>query len=231
MACVGPIDASLPPRCGGPELIGWEWPAESESSPDRTRWVSASFRARYDIDARTLTVVGDISRSSEPTEAVGHVPPPQRCEPPAGGWPPVDQPGQMEAYGRLLQTRLERRAEVVAAAYLLRDGVPMVEIAVGPDVDAAALHDELAAIYPYPLCVWRSNGLRLDEREAILSHFVAAMGSAPDGMRVLTAGDDPGEARVEVSVEFDDGRFQAAADERWGAGAVRIESALVVLDG
>lgn len=36
--CVGSVATSLPPQCGGPELVGWTWPKHGVERRTGTTW-------------------------------------------------------------------------------------------------------------------------------------------------------------------------------------------------
>ena len=85
--CLGGVLESLPPQCGGPDVVGWDWSAvEDEESGNGTTWGEWRVVGTWDGDALTLT--------QPPTE-----PPPERmpgedpgahfatpCPTPDGGW-------------------------------------------------------------------------------------------------------------------------------------------------
>ena len=88
--CHGVMD-SLPPQCGGPDIVGWDWKAVKSESANGTRWGSYLVTGTYDA-ART----GSPSPSRRPDRvspraAAGLRPPAfgSPCPTPAGGWRPV----------------------------------------------------------------------------------------------------------------------------------------------
>ena len=49
------MDASLPPRCGGPEVAGWDWDAVEAESASGTTWGSYVLVGTFDGGTFTLT--------------------------------------------------------------------------------------------------------------------------------------------------------------------------------
>lgn len=54
--CLGGVASSLPPQCGGPPLVGWDWTlVDDEESRSGTTWTSAHVVGTYDGERFTLT--------------------------------------------------------------------------------------------------------------------------------------------------------------------------------
>ncbi|MGV9774112.1 hypothetical protein [Streptosporangium sp. NPDC003464] len=82
------VATSLPPQCGGPDIVGWDWNAVEHSARNGVRWGEYHVVGTWDGGRLTLTepprparrhdVPGDKPDFSTP------------CPKPAGGWRPVD---------------------------------------------------------------------------------------------------------------------------------------------
>lgn len=55
--CVGGVGESLPPSCGGPDVMGWDWGAvDGEESRSGARWGEYEVFGTYDAAAFTFTL-------------------------------------------------------------------------------------------------------------------------------------------------------------------------------
>jgi hypothetical protein len=89
--CVGGVEESYPPQCGGVPLIGWDWSqVDGEESANGTTWGDYTVTGRYDGTSLTLTEPPGPPASREPD---GNDPIDTPCEAPAGGWRAED-PGR-----------------------------------------------------------------------------------------------------------------------------------------
>ncbi|NUO58480.1 MAG: hypothetical protein HOV71_15810 [Hamadaea sp.] len=79
---------SLPPQCGGPEVVGWTWDGLQYESALQTKWGEYQLVGTYENEKFTLT--------EPPRPPVRETPPtgpaafPTLCAPPAEGWKVVD---------------------------------------------------------------------------------------------------------------------------------------------
>lgn len=55
--CVGPVATSLPPQCGGPQLVGWDWATNGAMSERRggVRWGLFALTGAWDGTRLTVT--------------------------------------------------------------------------------------------------------------------------------------------------------------------------------
>jgi hypothetical protein len=86
----GAVEESLPPQCGGPDIVGWDWEAVEAESVSGTTWGEYVLVGTWDGERFTLTgpaVVDDGSRAPDPD---GEDPFASPCPAPDGGWQPVD---------------------------------------------------------------------------------------------------------------------------------------------
>lgn len=85
------VDESLPPQCGGPEVVGWDWDAVPHESAQGVRWTdSVAVVGRWDGGRLLLTEPptepASPTTDAEPLEDEFASP----CPEPEGGWQPVD---------------------------------------------------------------------------------------------------------------------------------------------
>lgn len=90
--CLGGVQQSLPPQCGGPDVVGFQWAdVDDEKSANGTIWGDYGLVGTWKGDRFTLTEPpGDpdsVPRPDGPPELDLATP----CNPPAGGWAVVDE--------------------------------------------------------------------------------------------------------------------------------------------
>jgi hypothetical protein len=226
MLCLGAVRTSLPPRCGDVPLEGWDWGAvEGAESFDGTTWGAYHVVGTYDGAAFTVTGVGPFV--DEPFEDLDLSSP---CPEPAGGWPVIDAERSTQEYAHAAARHAEGRPDYVASwvTHLRRDGDEL-----GPVVfnalftgDVARHEAELREVYVGPLCVVESPGPTARELARIRREAEAGLDEL--GLRMLWSQIPGVEPVVEIGVVADpDGAGQAAFDERYGRGIVRLTPGLV----
>ena len=240
--CLGAVAESLPPQCSGIPLAGWDWGAvEGEESAAGTTWGDFQVVGTYDGEVFTVTDAGPYDAA---TVADGG----DRdfvtlCPVPAGGWG-ADDPGRAsdEAFGAgatiaqdlhvtlwvdyaedLPPEELEERA--MAGDPVLQ----IMNVVVTDDVEGA-----LAAIreaWRGPLCVTQREGRTEAELMAIREEAERFIGEKLGLETTWSQGGDVGLA-AEVGVVVDPGGAgQAALDERYGAGMVKLLPSLLPVEG
>ena len=84
------VAESMPPQCGGPDVLGWDWSVVPAESAAGTTWGDHELVGTFTDGAFTLTepaVVRDpYAGQTGPVEDPFATP----CTPPAGGWVPPD---------------------------------------------------------------------------------------------------------------------------------------------
>ena len=229
MLCLGPVAMSLPPQCTGPTIVGWDWArAPQAESKIGVRWGSYAVVGRWDGTAFTLT-----RPPTTPEAFTGEVRPPAGtpdfttpCPAPAGGWRVVDP---AKATQQAFDTTATAAESLPGFAGLWIDQPhPMSETEANDptqfilDVkvkgDVAAAEATLRRTWGGKLCV--SEAKRTD---AELRRIQDAVTHSPGTM---SASSDMIAERIDLSVLFDDGTLQRAMDARYGAGLVRVTSAL-----
>ena len=235
--CLGGVADSLPPQCGGPRLLGWNWSDHRGDFEDvsGTRWGSFVVIGTFDGTNMTPTEVVPAAEWDDP----GTVRATDRdftspCPVPEGGWQPIDPATTTE---RTKQQAVRTAQALATYGELWVDqsinpayGDPIT----GPEGEMSMndprllvlnvrVTDNLAQaeaaireVWGGALCV---SLARFTDRE--LARIQRAMNDVP-GITYSGRGD----GRVEVGVTYDDGSLQAQVDREYGEGAVLIDSAL-----
>lgn len=217
--CLGAVLESLPPQCGGPALVGWDWAAHAGSFEQRAgvRW--GQFGVRGTFDGRSFTPssvvpAADWVPPAGPVEEERDFTAP--CPAPGGGWVPASSPDGPDAVFRAAE-RLPRYTE----AWVDASSSPVVvtvRLAEDDARDLARAEATLREVWDGPLCV--VGGALRTHRE-----LMTVQGEVMTLPGVLGGG--PSQDRVEVDVVADDGTLQAWLDRTYGAGTVRVSPALV----
>ncbi len=218
--CLGDIAASLPPQCGGPDIVGWSWDAiDGEESASGTSWTDAHVTGRYDPatneftlhDVRTPTDADRERSSGAPSDPDHGLP----CDPPAGGWPS----GRPEWPG-------DRVAAIAGYAGAWIDPTQRVMVAKFTG-DLVAAEAAIRELYDGPLCVVEGRHTEADLR-AIQDQLMRM--SSIQFLWSFVNSDLRGEW-VEAGVIAPDPDRQAAFDAEFGDGVVRLVPILQPVDG
>ncbi|MFT4220380.1 MAG: hypothetical protein QM611_07695 [Microbacterium sp.] len=244
--CVGGVATSLPPQCGGPSLVGWDW-ADHEGDYDQAsgvRWGEFVVTGEYDPAADTFTPTEVVSgRDGEwPAGDGGVAAFDTPCEEPDGGWQVVDEskatPQAMDAVFQAAS-----KLDGFAASWMDQSrnpaSAPDVQATMPPEElesamnsptlsvvnvrvvgDPAAAEAELRKVWGGMLCVTaaeRTEAELLSIMDEVMDSVPGVLGGSPDGRA----------GTVDISVVWDDGALQRKLDARHGTGVVRVESALV----
>lgn len=211
--CLGGVAKSLPPKCEGIPLDGWDWTAVSgEERQGRTRWGTYTVTGEYDGSRFRVTAVTDspVEPTTPPEDPESYQ---TTCRTPSSGWtidPERAGPAAIEAVyaeaARLPGYTFAWQDEV--------DGVPVINVAVAGD--PAAAETRLREVYGGPLCVTRS---RFDQAE--VREISEQLPDLPGLLFRSTEVD-----RVLAVVTYDDGSLQDWADARFGPEVVVVSSAL-----
>ena len=231
MLCLGGVQDSLPPGCSGPPIVGWDW-AKAPTSQERgdVRWGEYAVVGHWDGTRFTLT-----RPATTPEQFTGKVAPRASsgpdfttpCPAPEGGWRVVDAAKATDDAFAQTTTAAEH---LPGFAGLWIDQPPPssgasgsndptlfilnVKVTGDPSVAEAALRRTWGG----KLCV--SAAKRTDaELRRIMDEVTRLPG-------ILQAGPDVVREVVDVHVLYDDGRLQRAMDAKYGAGVVRVTSAL-----
>lgn len=227
------VDDSYPPQCGGPDVAGWDWAAVEHESANGTHWGGYVLVGTFDGETYTLTepaTVDDGTVERPQSQQADFETP---CPEPADGWQPVDP---QQATEDTLQQAIgvAQAADGFGGLWVdqrMGDSEPTEEIANDPQRlvlnvtttgDVAALQNTVREVWGGSLCV--SPAVRdeaaLLEVQTEVTGEPGVMGSYPDTVT----------GQLAVQVFLATAELQRTYDERFGAGTVRLEGALIPID-
>jgi hypothetical protein len=236
--CLGGIQTSYPPQCGGPDLIGWDWgDVDGEERANGVTWGEYTVVGTWDGSALTLT---EPPRPPEPYS--GPLPDGDRfatpCPEPDGGWQVVDAD---RATDQAMQDALAHAQAQpgYAGAWVDQSINPASR---SDDPDELAMNDPTRLV----LNLRFTGDLERHEAEArdrwggalCVSEAAASLADLGElrqeaeamvGDRMLYSSIDEVAGRIEIGVIVDDG-VQRQMDERFGEGVVLVDGALRPLD-
>lgn len=236
--CLGGVADSLPPQCGGPDIVGWDWAeVEGEESANGTTWGDFHVVGTYAHGTFTLTEVPD-----EPGPPAGDQDQPDfssPCAEPDGGWAVVDP---------VLATQAALDDVSAFASSLPDYGGSWVDQTINPAyTDGIDPGDEVLLNDPALLVLNVRFTGDLEQHEAELrerwggalcvseamyteAELTRIQDELQDTPGILGSGSGNIGNRVELDVILDDGSIQAELDDRYGEGAVVVTSALRPVD-
>lgn len=223
--CLGGVQESYPPQCGGPDIVGWDWSAVDAESANGTTWGTYAVEGTWDGETFTLTgLVSEPDFSDQGTSPDFSTP----CDEPDSGWQVVDpstatQDGQDAA---------------IAYAQSQPDFAGLwVDQSINPGPDGLGTNDpaklilnvrftgdlarheaELRDRFGGSLCVSEA-----ERTEAELRTIQQDVFEELDGFYAST---DIIRGVVEIGVVVADPAVQADLDERYGDGVVELRGAL-----
>lgn len=251
--CLGGVMESYPPQCGGPELLGFEWPEGSYEEESGVRWGTYVVRGHYDSAAQTFEVAEIGDEEDAPAHAGDEHDLGTLCEEPDGGWQVVDPERTTDED---MQAVYEAAQELpgYAGAWMDQSRNP-----VGPeDVNEAAedlesgeiSEEELAelegamndpeyvtvnirvtedpeAAYDELREIW-GGALCVAEAERTEAELREIQEELPDNIDgMLASYTETRSDQVVVDVVYDDGTVQQQLDGEYGEGVVRVVPALI----
>jgi hypothetical protein len=234
--CLGGIALSLPPQCGGVPLANWDWDTvDGAQSGSGTTWGEFHVVGTYADGVLTVTDVGPAR--PEELGAYGTVRSfTTSCPEPAGGWPAapttVDLEEAFSAGSAVAQARPDHVAlwvdyggdltpEEVDQAMV--DGTPVAKIMnVVVTGDVAETEAAIRKVWRGPLCVVQHEGPTQQELQAMRAEAEAFI-QEELGLELTWSQEGDLGLAAEVGVVIDvDGAGQAAVDERYGPGMVKL---------
>lgn len=236
--CLGGVATSLPPQCGGPRLVGFNWNEHRGHFEEGAGVKFGGFlvEGRYDGTVFTVTKVVPQSDFKEPDADVDALLEERfktPCPEPDGGWRVLDPSrttDETQEQTFIAAEKLPGYAEAwVDQSRNPADGTENHEAMNDPRLstinvrvtkDLAGAEEKLRTIWGGALCV--SKAERTDKE---LRGIQEAMSELP-GFTQSSSGD----GQVQASVEYDDGSLQAWADRKYGRGLVGISSALTPVE-
>ncbi|WP_109505904.1 hypothetical protein [Nocardioides speluncae] len=223
--CLGAVAESYPPQCGGIPLTDWDWARQRgqfEHQGD-VRWGSFVVTGMYDGTTMKVTKVVSSALYDPPADPGAEEDPfATPCPEPDGGWRVVDE---TKADETAMEAAFTEAAELdgYGGAWMDQHLDPqqsndpskaIVNVAVTGD--PAAAEAELRKVWGGALCVSKAR-----YTEAELTRIQDELMDLPDA---YSAGS--GRDQVTVDVLWDDGSLQKWADDAYGAGLVKVTSAL-----
>lgn len=227
------VATSLPPQCGGPDVLGWNWDeAPDAETAGGVTWGFYSVTGTWDGAALTLTEAPLSGAATSPMVPGGAVPDfTSPCEPPAGGWAAPDPDTATDAAMAAASEYAEAQPDYAGTwvdespfpAEEGLDGVPVYDPArlvlnMRFTGDLERHETALREVWGGALCV--SEAARsMPDLTTIQEELT---GSVPN---MSGAGIDVVTGTVSLDVFVDDG-LQAAMDEQYGEGVVTVTAAL-----
>jgi len=227
----GMAAASLPPQCGGPDIVGFSWGRLKAESYAGSKWGTYVLVGTFDGSKLTLTepaLDSDQTRQG-PGPAGSDADFTTPCLKPAGGWRPVDP-------SRATDSAFEaatRRAEAESGFGGLWIDQPLTGgvrdprrfvLNVSTTGDIAAMERKLREVWGGSLCVSKaahSTAQLSRVRAALMANPLPEMGS-------LGIGDSTGQVGVDLFLATE--KQQRELDARFGKGTVRLEGLLKPID-
>jgi hypothetical protein len=220
------IQTSLPPQCGGIDLVGWDWAAvEGEESVSGTTWGEYQVTGSWDGSRLTLT---------EPPGPPSYAPPQgidssTPCPEPPGGWQVIDASLATDDSLNDAVIAANERADF-AGLWLDQpiSGTLSEENANDPANlvlnvrvagDPAAAERDLREIWGGALCV--TAAVHTEDELLAIQHEI---GADPESIGLISSSVRSETGVIEVMVALDDGTLQATYDVQYGPGLVRVVS-------
>lgn len=242
--CLGGVNDSLPPQCGGPDIVGWSWEdVDGYETAGGTTWGTYTVVGTYDGDAFTLT---EPPRPPEEPDVPSDRGPSfdTPCEGPPGGWQVVDE---AKATPEAMEAAISYAAEQPDHAGTWLD--QSINPALDEDADMAPEEREMHGNDPTKLILnFRFTGDLQRHEDEIRELWGGALCVSPAehteaelrdiqrqlsqqyADRFLASSADTVTGHVDLRVILDDGTLQRELDERYGEGLVRVHSALQPAD-
>lgn len=217
--CLGVVLTSLPPQCGGPEIVNWMWSAVSdEASANGVTWGEYHVVGTFDGERFTLTEPpGPYRTASAPPDLFA-----SPCPEPSGGW---TRPDPSRAGGDEQTKAIDhaRTQPDFAGVWIDQNGTGPTILNVKFTGDLERHEREIRAIWGGALCVSKAERT-LHELRSIQNDVQNRMREF--GLTMLSAGVNELDnvVALEVVVEHDD--TQQRLDKRYGKGVVRIDARL-----
>lgn len=213
------VAQSLPPQCGGPDILGWDWTGLGAESASGTTWGDYVVTGTWDGTALTLTEpphpATDADRPTSPDTDFS-----SPCPEPEGGWvaPEPDRAGDER-----IEQAAAAAARVSGYGGLWVDTAPRVTVVnVTTTGDPAAMTAAVGKVWGGALCVSRAA-----RDEATL---LAAQRDIAGRDGVLGSGSDVLTGRLQVQVLVVTAALQSALDAEFGAGLVELQPFLIPID-
>jgi hypothetical protein len=230
MLCLGAVLLSLPPQCGDLPITNWNWDAvEGEEFRAGVTWGNFHVVGRLGGEAFTVTETGPYDPGGQEFGSNPDFKAP--CPEPDGGWVVPDPTHNTQEETRRAHAYARAQPDYVISwnDHLddeLQEFSPVVLVAVFTG-DAKRHEAEIREVWDGPLCVVQQEGHTEKELAAIRKEAERWLQDELS-LRMLWSQEGPlGRGVAEVGVVVDPGGAgQAALDERYGPGMVRLFPAL-----
>lgn len=226
--CLGGVEESLPPQCGGPEVLGWDWDEVQAESAGGTTWGSYQVTGTYDGDTFTLT---EPAAEPAPPAADSDSSPDfsSPCPEPAGGWVPPDPARATDA--SMAEAMALARAEAGHGGSWIDQRIPeddltessandplvyVLNVTTTGDLDD--LERRLRGVWGGSLCVSAAERAEADLR-AVQDELSSEPGMLITSVDIMTG-------TVEVGVILATAGRQRELDQQYGDGVVLLRGAL-----
>lgn len=216
------VRTSLPPQCGGPDVVGWDWGAVKSESAQGTKWGSYLLRGTWDGTRFSLSEPakpsGAKGKARPRSETPDYSPP---CETPPDGWRAVDSSkARAEDYERALQLA-EKDAEFAGGWIFPQPaaegtGANRTVLVMRFTRDLPTHQREIRRIWGGPLCLTTARHSQAELRKVQEQLTKTVPG-------VLTAGSGSVRNAVDATVMVATDDIQRDVDRRFGAGVVHLE--------
>lgn len=223
--CLGGVMDSLPPKCGGLPLQGWDWDAvEDEESANGTTW--GSYSVTGDYDGKVFKVLE--ARAPDWSGGTDH-PIETPCDEPAGGWE-QPEPDKVAEEDRIRVMRRVRRQPDFSGIWIdyleepaeFEDTPYVLNVAFAGDVEG---HEaEIREDWGGPLCVVEFEH-PLDGLLAIQEEL-SREAAKEMGLEVLTSGVSENRNVLQISVVVATAEMLDELEERYGPGTVEVDARL-----
>ena len=220
--CLGGVALSLPPQCGGPDIVNWDWDdAPAKETRNGVTWGDYLVTGTYDGERFTLTAPPQTPEVATQMTSMDFTSP---CPEPPSGWRPVDE-------AKTTDDSLSKTLQVAdadpefAGGWVDQSAAPgtndpkrlVLNLRFTADLDR---HErQVRETWGGALCITQARHSQLELR-AIQEDLVDVGGHLSSSIDVVRN-------VVEVTVILDrDGELQRDMDERYGTGVVVVDSAL-----
>lgn len=220
--CLGGVEDSFPPQCGGPDIVNWNWDAApSKESANGVTWGDYLVTGTYDGERFTLTAPPREPAVASQMTSMDFSSP---CPEPEGGWRVVDD---SKATHDALNTTLQSADAdpEFAGAWIDQSAAPgtndpkRLVLNLRFTADLNRHEGEVRETWGGALCL-TTAARSYAELMAIQNEMTGREG-------LLMASTDVVRNVVQITVILDrDGELQREMDDRYGPGVVEVDSAL-----
>ena len=229
--CLGSVEESLPPQCGGVPIEGWDWDVvEGEEAAGRTTW--GDFRVVGTYDGETFTV-HEAEPPKEVTDSESELfgtP----CPEPEGGWPVPDPKRASQEDASKTQVAIQEDPDFAAMwlDYYDRPPGPPTETTEGSIILNVAFTGDLERHEKQVRELWGGAlCLSLHERtQRELSKVQREFPVEEFGLQTLWSNLDVVRGVVQIGAVWIDAETLQRIEERYGPGVVEIIPALRPVD-